>query len=270
MKLAVNYSSEAYHLVNEGKIDVDVFKCPDLNDKLIETAQSFRPAYVHFNLDAGTGNMDKVDWIKIENFLWETETPYIKLHLTALSKDYPAFDINTNDPKEIEFIIKNVTDDINIVSERFGADRVIVENVIYRSYEGNMLKPIIDPNIITQIIEETKCGLLLDTAHAQMTCRYLNKDVFDYVSQLPLQNLKELHITGIQHDGNRYRDSMPMTRADWELAEWALENIHNGIWSAPWAVSFEYGGVGPAFEWRTESHVLAEQVPRLQRLVNRK
>ncbi|GEN86148.1 hypothetical protein [Oceanobacillus sojae] len=69
MKLAVNYSSEAYHLVNEGKIDVDVFKCPDLNDKLIETAQSCRPAYVHFNLDAGTGNMDKVDWIKIENFL---------------------------------------------------------------------------------------------------------------------------------------------------------------------------------------------------------
>src|SRR5699024_11528494 len=66
-----------------------------------------------------------------------------------------------------------ISEDINVVADRFGAERVIAENVVYRSYEGDMLRPIIDPDVIARIIRETGCGFLLDTAHARMTCKYL-------------------------------------------------------------------------------------------------
>ncbi|MYL56248.1 DUF692 family protein [Virgibacillus halodenitrificans] len=264
MRYAVNYSPQTFKLLKDNRIQIDLFKCPDFDWNLIKTAQTSRPAYVHFNLNAGRGDLDTVDWGSIVNLLEKTDTPYINVHLVAFAKDYPHIDINTKDVKQINEVVERVTKDINIVTERFGAERVIAENVIYRSYDGNMLRPIIDPDIISEIVRETKCGSLLDTAHSQMTCKYLGTDVYDYINKLPLDRLKELHITGIQEDGNqRLRDSMPMTEEDWDLADWVLKNIQNGNWTKPWVTSFEYGGVGPTFEWRTNSEVLASQVPRL-------
>lgn len=61
-----------------------------------------------------------------------------------------------------------------------------------------MMKPIIDPSVLSEIVRETGCGFLLDIAHAQMTSMCLRLDVKNYISQLPLNHLKELHITGIQ------------------------------------------------------------------------
>jgi len=148
-------------------------------------------------------------------------------------------------------------------------EHVIVENVICRGEGENMLKPIIEAEILTEIVERTGCGFLLDTAHAQMTSKSLNLDVKSYISQLPVTQLKELHITGIQQDQNgRLRDSMPMTEDDWDIARWVLNHIANGDWPEPWAVAFEYGGVGPKFEWRSEKDVLAKQVPRLVNLLH--
>ncbi|GAA0610248.1 hypothetical protein GCM10009001_29440 [Virgibacillus siamensis] len=268
MKYAVNYSPETYKLVKDDSIQIDMFKCPDFDSNLIRIAQTSRPAYVHFDLNAGRGDLDNVDWTNIEKLLEETDTHYINVHLVAFAKDYPHIDINTQDAKQINEVAERVIKDINIVTERFGSDRVIAENVIYRSYDGNMLRPIIEPDVISKIIRETKCGFLLDTAHSQMTCKYLGTDVYDYIKKLPLDRLKELHITGNQQDRNqRLRDSMPMTEEDWDLAGWVLKNIQTGNWPEPWVASLEYGGIGPAFEWRTDSGVLASQVPKLGNLI---
>ena len=59
-----------------------------------------------------------------------------------------------------------------------------------------------------------------------------------------------------------------MTDVDWSLLEWALARIRDGDWAHPWALSFEYGGIGPMFDWRSRSDVIAHQVPRLCSLVN--
>jgi len=47
----------------------------------------------------------------------------------------------------------------------------------------------------------------------------------------------------------------------------ALGRVRAGAWPAPETVAFEYGGVGPVFEWRTDRGVLAEQVPLLRELL---
>ncbi|MCL4255007.1 MAG: hypothetical protein KJ043_14680, partial [Anaerolineae bacterium] len=62
-------------------------------------------------------------------------------------------------------------------------------------------------------------------------------------------------------------DHVPFTPLDWDMTAWSFEQIHSGAWSKPWVVAFEYGGVGGAFEAMSDSLKIAEQVPRLYRMV---
>ncbi|GGF23430.1 hypothetical protein GCM10010954_22810 [Halobacillus andaensis] len=267
MKFAINYSPEAQQLIDQSMINIDLFKCPDFDKGLVQQAEKSRPAYVHFDLNAGQGNMDSIDWHQVEEFLNQTPTPFVNLHLVAYSKDFPSIRSDSLKEKDIEQVKNLVIKDIQQVVERFGAERVILENVVYRDKNSDMLQAIVTPEVICDIVYETKCGLLLDIAHAQMTCYYSGEDVYTYISRFPVDRLKELHITGIQKKDGKYKDSMPMTEADWKLAEWTLMNIKQGAWSEPWIASFEYGGVGPIFEWRTDKEVMRVQVPRLYSLV---
>ncbi|MFC7063099.1 DUF692 family multinuclear iron-containing protein [Halobacillus seohaensis] len=267
LKFAINYSHEARELIQKGLIDVDIFKCPDFDQQLVKDAQQCKPAYLHFDLNAGEGTLTTINWSILESLSAGTDTPFINLHLVAHSKDFPVISNSSFDSNNIDEIIDRVVKDIQYVVERFGSDRVILENVVYSGPNGDTLRTIVEPEIIAHIVYKTKCGLLLDIAHAQMTCYYSGEDVYEYLNRFPLDQLRELHITGIQKVDGSYRDSMPMTEEDWKLAEWSLNNIKQGMWNEPWVVSFEYGGVGPIFEWRTAVDVLEQQVPLLNKIV---
>ncbi|MBM7578167.1 multinuclear nonheme iron-dependent oxidase [Jeotgalibacillus terrae] len=268
MKVAVNYSVEAKKLLTQSLIDIDLFKCPDFSDELIESARESKPSYIHFGLNAGSGQMGRVDWGLIRDMQNRTQTPYINVHAVAMAKHYPDMDVETEQPSHINKMVDAILRDIEILDREVGAENVIVENVICRGQGENMMRAAIDPEVLTRIVKETGCGFLLDTAHAQMSAKSLGFDVKEYISSLPVNHLKELHVTGIQPDGNgRLRDSMPMTAEDWELASWVVEKIRNGEWQKPWIAALEYGGVGPAFEWRSEEKVLAEQVPAFNTMV---
>ena len=153
--------------------------------------------------------------------------------------------------------------DVMRVVERFGAERVIVENSPYRNENGKTLRAGIEPAIITRIVEEAGVGLLLDLSHAIITARYLGMDAEDYVSQLPMSKLKEMHFAGIHRIKGQWTDHLSILTRDWRWMDWALERIHSGDWSNPWLLAFEYGGLGESFEWRTDPNVIADQVPRL-------
>jgi uncharacterized protein len=114
-------------------------------------------------------------------------------------------------------------------------------------------------------------------------------DTREYIGRLPIQRIREIHVTGIQRfEGpwiealrqagidavtiqrfaGRLLDHLPMTGEDWEFFAWAMTQVHSGAWGRPWIVTFEYGGVGPLFQALTQADVLAEQIPRLYKLVN--
>lgn len=266
MRLAVNYSPQAARLLNEERIDLDLFKCPDWPD-LIAEARIHRPVYIHFPLNAGDGSVANADWHLIESLLSSTATPYVNMHLIARSEDWPDIPVASQADEHLQAVAEHLIRDVRTVTNRFGADRVMVENVIYRGPTGAMLYAAIAPEVIAQVVQETGCGLLLDTAHAWITAHHLEIPAEKYIARLPVQHLKEMHVTGTGHDGNRWRDHMSMREEDFALVTWALDQIRAGAWAPPWAVSFEYGGIGPAFEWRSSADVLAAQVPRLLALV---
>lgn len=263
MKLAVNYSQEMEALHLNGEVNFDLYKCPDWDD-LITSASRNKPIYVHFPLTVGDGSIQSVDWIRIDKLLRETNTPFINLHLSA-----PP-DLNPEDPIQVSQALQSAISDIQMVVKRYGQDVVILENLPILSEGTEFLYHVAQPGIIKQVIQEGGCNLLLDIAHVRLTAINLGLDLYAYLDQLPLDRLREFHITGIgpQPSDGILVDHLELSPEDWHVTEWCFQRIDAGDWQKPELVSFEYGGIGEIFHWRTESRVMLEQVPRLYSLVH--
>jgi uncharacterized protein len=294
MQFAANYSVPTAELFRTGRIQLDRFKCPAWPDA-ITAAQAIGPTYVHFPLLVGSGIDDAIDaetgqpadWARIETLMAQTETPFVNVHLASRVQDHPGIPANTNDPAHIEMLTEHLIRDVRVVVKRFGAERVMVKNDF--DIGGEHLPPAYLPDCICRVVEETGCGLLLDVSHARIAAHDLGMDTREYIGRLPIQRIREIHVTGIQRfEGpwiealrqagidavtiqrfaGRLLDHLPMTGEDWEFFAWAMTQVHSGAWGRPWIVTFEYGGVGPLFQALTQADVLAEQIPRLYKLVN--
>lgn len=269
MLFALNYSPEAVTLLRRAKLDVDLLKCPLMPGRIdLEGAGALRPVYVHFGLNAGDGGLEHPDWPLIEEIIERTGTPFVNVHLGATSGDAPTGGYGDR----AGGIAERLMDDVAGVVERFGPGKVIVENVPYHGGSPDdagqrVARPSVDPEIISRVVDETGCGLLLDTAHARITAHHLGMDEREYVSRLPVGNLRELHVSGVGRVGDGLKDHMPLGPDDWGMTGWVIDRIQDGRWKRPWTVAFEYGGIGSMFEWRSDAAVLAEQVPRLRELL---
>jgi uncharacterized protein (UPF0276 family) len=289
MKFAVNYSREAGDLVREGRIEVDYFKCPAWPD-LIADARALRPVYVHLPLEVGRGigrplNTEAnqaADWSDIETFLTETETPFVNLHLLPRVKHHPDIRPNSIDPGDVDCIVECVVKDVRAAVEHFGAERVIIEND--NGGGGRLLHLSLLPAFVSRVVEEADCGFLFDLSHARMAAKELGIDAKEYIRALPLQRIREIHVTGLQYFtgqwldsaraagvdtetidwlNGRWMDHLPMTEQDWDWITWSVEQIQTGAWARPWTIAFEYGGLGWFIGAVTKKQVLLDQVPRL-------
>jgi uncharacterized protein len=287
VKLAANYSAAAAALVQSGQVALDYFKCPAWPD-LILRAQAILPAYVHFPLQVGWGRGDALDgetgglpdWDKIERLLTQTGTPYVNLHLTPRTLDWPAIPVDTADPAHVELITQALVRDVQAVCRRLGPERVAVENDHHNARQH--LRPGFLPSVITRVVGETGCGLLLDLGHARISASELGLANRDYTAALPVSRLREIHIAGVQRlEGewlerieaiapdfaHRYAhhlgDHLPMTGDDWALLDWAAGQIRSGAWAEPWIMTLEFGGVGPLWELLGTPAELCREITRL-------
>ncbi len=266
MRFAINYSPQAEKLWREGKIQVDLFKCPDWRELVSRVSQIHR-LYVHCGLYAGRELDKPVDFDSLCHWLEATETMVINTHFALLRSDFPAGAAITP-----EAVIERAVRSVERLGERIGVERVVIENVPYptRFWYDDLLPEVVDPAVISEVARRSGCGLLLDVAHAIRACEGTGRDdVRAYMDSLPVQALRELHVVGITPEADELgirRDHLAMTRADWEITEWAIEQIRLGKWQTPDTLAFEYGGVGEKFAWRSEEAVIAEQAPRLYQL----
>ena len=266
MKLAINYSPQTADLLASKQVEFDLYKTTEWPD-MIATAEVQRPAYVHFPLMAGRHNIEAVGIARIKELLATTATPYVNTHLAPHAKDFDML-FTATDERYIEPLVEAMMQDILAMIEIFGRENIVLENA---NYDPNYEMPtlVIQPEIIARVVVESGCGLLLDLAHARMSSVYLGIDTQEYVSRLPVAALRELHVAGTRYveEQQRLVDHYPMTDADWSLTEWALDNIHNGVWPEPKIVGLEYGGTGGFFGSNSDVNVLVRDIPRLRELV---
>jgi uncharacterized protein (UPF0276 family) len=294
MLLAVNYSEATADLLRRRLVDFDAFKVPAWPD-LAARALAQHPTYVHFPLIVGAGLGDaldgetnaRADWGKVERLLNATDTQFVNVHLAPAPAHAPDIPVESVTAEHAAAIAERMAADLRPVVARFGADRVIAENDQLNS--GQTLRAAYLPEVISAVIEEVGCGLLLDLSHARIAADVLGSSLDAYLEALPLARLRDLHVTGIQvfddawarrmkerripveqysHMLGMPQDHLPMTDSDWEALGALLERVHGGALPAPRTATFEYGGVGPLWEAVTDQSVLAVQIPRLLALVN--
>lgn len=291
MKFALNYSPQAVQLYQSGQIQVDLFKCPAWPD-LISEAMDVGLVYVHFPLRVGDGAGNAINvetnrpavWQPIERILLQTGTRYVNLHLHPPHSPNILPDGGDGIPASIE-TTQRLIRDVEAVVKHFGAHRVIVENGY--NMDRYPLRPAYFPEVISEVVDTTGCGLLFDLSHARMASERLDIPVKEYVAKLPLHATREVHITGIQYAGaywvermekegvtptliencsGRRMDHLPLIAEDWGIMDWASSAIRAGEWGTPEIIALECGGVGPFWQATSDGDALAAQVPRLYTL----
>ena len=289
LKLAVNHSSAAAELVGNGRIEVDRLKLPAW-PFAIASAQAVCSVYVHFTLTVGDGIGDAMDadtdrsadWAAVQRILVQTDTPLVNLHLAPTSDD----GLDTSSGAENRASTNRLVQDVLAVVQRFGPDRVVVEND-HPSW-ARRLPPAYFPECIRRVVEEANCGLLLDLGHARLAAHALGVDEREYIESLRIERLREVHVSGVQRLTGRWLDAakgagiddsllsrldgslvdhLPLACDDWALVTWAMDRIRTGAWGQPWILTLEYGGIAGFFEATTDAQVLQHQVPRLRAVV---
>lgn len=268
MKFAINYSPQAEKLWRAGKIQVDLFKCPDWPD-LVEHVGEFHPVYVHGSLQAGRGRLQSADFKLLWRWLDQTDTLVINAHFAVGTEDFPS-------PGDVtaEAVIERTLRDLEALSEQIPIENIVIENIPSPDpgWNDDMVLEVVDPAVISEVVRRSGCGLLLDIAHAIRACEGTGRnDVKEYINAMPVHALRELHVVGILPEPDEHgirQDHFAMTESDWEVAEWALNQIRQRKWRQPDTMAFEYGGVGEQFAWRSDECVIVEQAPRLYQLAH--
>jgi uncharacterized protein (UPF0276 family) len=293
MNYALNYSAEAAELIRRGAIEVDLIKCAAWPD-MIASARALGPVYVHFPLRVGMGIGGAInsetesapDWDAIERMVTETSTAWVNVHFGPYPEDHPDVPAESTAPADVEQLTASLIRDVEAITARFGPERVVGENIF--GAQGMHPRAATLPDVVRKVIETTGCGLLLDLSHARLAAEELGMSSKAYIEALPVDRIREIHVTGIQHFDEpwvahaqaagidaetlmdiqgRKIDHLPMVADDWTFLSWALTRIRAGAWRKPEILAFEYGGLGDFFRSTTVDEALAVQVPRMYRWV---
>ncbi len=259
MKFAVNYSIPLAQFLENNPEQVDLIKCPDWDGLFIEAAK-VKPVYIHFDILVGKDQAKHLDLERVERFLAHTSTPHVNCHLVTTRETNPS------STKDVTVMLKQWEKEISVLSSHFGNNHVVIEHFPFMPYHPYM-KAAVDAKNISTIINETGCSFLLDLAHARITAQVLGVDAQDYIMALPIRQLQELHITGMRLYNGLWHDHFELLDSDWTLLEWILAMVKKHEIPEPAIASFEYGGVGNTFAWRTEPGVIQNQVPRLYAMI---
>jgi hypothetical protein len=111
-----------------------------------------------------------------------------------------------------------------------------------------------EPAFITEVLKNTDTYLLLDLAHARVSASAFGIPVEEYIRQLPLEMVRQIHLNRPGWDNGRMVDShLDLQEEDYQLLVDTLQCCH------PWSVTLEYN--------RNEA-LIPPQIERLREICN--
>jgi hypothetical protein len=128
---------------------------------------------------------------------------------------------------------------------------VIIENV--EPLEADGCDYWARPEFICHVLDKTGCDILLDTAHAMIAAERFGMDTWNYLLQLPLEKVVQVHVSGPRQIGGTLKDVHQSMR---EVDEILLDSILSRI--RPQVVTLEY---------IHEEATLRDQLARLKALL---
>ena len=239
-------------LLESGRIHIDRVKVgPWMGDATLTVTAAAHPVLLH--ISDGLAWPRAYRWIAEQTIRTEwLQTPWVSAHLelgaSLLNYHWPG----------AALIPRSIAHRWAVSTIRRWAIRspvrVLAENMCRSRAAGHHY--LVDPAFISQVVQEADCHFLLDLAHARVSAWMRGQPVRDYVQELPLDRLVEIHVSGPRpaaSDGRLVDAHESLQEKDYALLEWVL-NL-----TRPMAISLEY--------WRDGAR-LEEQLVRLRHIMD--
>lgn len=93
---------------------------------------------------------------------------------------------------------------------------------------------------IGHICLKTRCDFLLDLGHARVAAEALEMDVQEYIIRLPLQRIRQIHVSGVRRKAGKLFDAHELLEEeDYRLLEWMLERTQPEMVTLGYARNWE-------------------------------
>lgn len=255
IKLSINLSNALIDLVHAGEVQIDAVEAVIyLFPERIREAQAALPGMA-FNFHAGRVGLEVYNRADLPRYLALCpDSPFISLHLAPLPMwiTGPAMRAHLYLPQpQSEMLVRHFIHKVKRLQAQQSLP-VILENMAVLRPGRYLFES--DPLVITRVLEETGCRMLLDLAHARIAAQERSMPVEDYLLALPLEKVVQVHVSGCrERDGVLYDAHQPLQEVDYSLLEWVLPRV-NPDW-----LTLEY--------FREDREAVREQLNRLQSIV---
>jgi hypothetical protein len=238
-KLCAAYSESLAILIRSGECPIDGIEVgPWFSPREIKGFQRELPGWVfHFHASSIVSRLGyhPKSYKHLHEYLSLTQSDWISVHLELLP--FYVFWLSSRfglhlDPPDCELMKTRFIHVFGKINKGYGVP-FILENLA--SLPGEKYAFAADPGMISEILERTGFGLLLDISHARVAASYQKVDIRHYLQRLPLNLVREIHVSGVRMKNGFLRDAHDSMQAeDYEVLGWVLERC------APELVTLEY------------------------------
>jgi len=239
IQLTANLSDPLLELIRNEEVPVDAVEVgPWFSVRQIrEYRQALPELPFHFH---GGDLIERVGLIpgtipRIAAYLHCTESPWVSMHITMWLPGMVWLMLRhgwrmplPNPQRATRRLIRQV-----IRLARSIAAPVTLENTEPLPFDGYDFE--VQAERITEVLEKTGCGFVLDIGHARVSTGVLDTDVYDYLSGLPLDRVVQVHVSGPRvRDGRLVDAHEPPQEIDYALLDFVLARTN------PQVVTLEY------------------------------
>lgn len=238
MYIGCNWSRALKFLLEREEINIDYIKSGAYGDfnELFSTMRSMKPILLHglaYFEHTGMKNVEIIDFNRANDILKKCNSPHYGVHLAIENSDM-HLDMTDDD------IYERMCSNIQIFKRNLEVP-LLLENTPDSPQDRTKFDhyPYVMPEQLNRLFAENDVSFLLDLTHAKITAQYRGWDIHDYINQLPLNRVAEIHIngSGFDKEGFPADTHQAMGNDDYRLLEWVLN------YTNPHIVTLEYNGV---------------------------
>jgi hypothetical protein len=163
------------------------------------------------------------------------KSPWYSLHLGFSAEEVDFIDeamhaVSSLQPRDL--VLERCVERLNQLKSILPVP-ILIENLDYNPTQA--YEYVCEPDFIQKVLKDTDAYLLLDLAHARVTAHAFGISVDDYINQLPLDRIRQIHLNRPGWRNGRVVDShLALEEDDYQLFEQVLQRCQ------PWSVTLEY------------------------------
>lgn len=237
LSLAADGSDTLRQLIAQKQVHVDYLQVGPWigTDRMLSCAANF-PVLLHCNTALIDPNFNPDPLIELVSQL---NPPSLSIHLSLPNTRLYSLWLRAGIPFPLfrrSTALKRAIQHLELLQATLPQLPILIENQAHHRHSGHDY--LADPYFITQILTATNTNLLLDLGHARVSAAMRHETPENYIGQLPLETVIEIHISGPALYRGRLRDlHHTLSPVDYALLQSTIPrcpNLH--------AVTLEYFG----------------------------